>query len=158
MGHRIEMVHRMHHGLEPWPAWGSYRRLFKSGLTTFLGMLYYYAPGALNLYLGYQAAGWLLVVAATVAIPGFMTHYCRSYDAREIFDPFRALGRVVQGGRAYWHAWGITLTALALSFLGLLFGLGFLVTSVWFWQVAGFSFASVFSRQLSPVSFRQPSS
>lgn len=38
--------------------------------------------------------------------------------------------------------------ALGLSFLGLLaLGVGFLVTSVWFWQVAGFSFARVFSQK-----------
>jgi hypothetical protein len=35
---------------------------------------------------------------------------------------------------------------LLCSFLGLLaFGIGFLLTSVWFWQVAGFSFATVFT-------------
>ena len=46
-----------------------------------------------------------------------------------------------------WLAWSIALTALILSFGGLLLlGVGFLVTSVWFWQVAGFSFASVFTR------------
>lgn len=149
MGHRIEMVHRMHHGQEPWPAWGNYRRLLKSGVITFLGMGCYYSPGALNLYLGHRTVGLVLITLATIAIPGFMTHYCREYDPREIFDPVRALSRVAQGGLAYWHAWGIALTALALSFVGLLFGLGFLVTSVWFWQVAGFSFASVFTRQLT---------
>lgn len=148
MGHRIEMVHRMHHGQEPWPAWGNYGRLLKSGVITFLGMCCYYSPGALNLYLGHRAVGLVLITLATIAIPGFMTHYCREYDPREIFDPVRALSRVAQGGLAYWHAWGIALTALALSFVGLLFGLGFLATSVWFWQVAGFSFASVFKRQL----------
>ncbi len=35
-----------------------------------------------------------------------------------------------------------------MSFSGLLaLGAGFLFTSVWFWQVAGFSFASVFTRR-----------
>jgi len=35
-----------------------------------------------------------------------------------------------------------------VSFSGLLaLGAGFLFTSVWFWQVAGFSFASVFTRR-----------
>jgi hypothetical protein len=77
-----------------------------------------------------------------------MTHYCHSLDAREIFNPLRALRRVFEGGSSYWHAWLITLAALACSFLGLLaFGIGFLVTSVWFWQVAGFSFATVFTKK-----------
>lgn len=92
----------------------------------------------------------LLLAGSTIAIPGYMTHYCRNYDAREIFDPFRAFGRVVQGGERYWKAWAIALSALALSFLGVLaLGIGFLVTSVWFWQVAGFSFASVFSQRFA---------
>src|SRR2546425_1853628 len=77
-----------------------------------------------------------------------MSHYCRRFDAREVFHPARALRRVWQGGNAYWHAWGITLAALAVSFVGLLgLGLGFLVTSVWFWQVAGYSFGTVFSQR-----------
>ena len=54
----------------------------------------------------------------------------------------------MQGGAAYWRAWSIALTALVLSLSGLLvLGVGFLVTSVWFWQVAGFSFASVFTQR-----------
>jgi hypothetical protein len=37
---------------------------------------------------------------------------------------------------------------LLLSFMGLLAcGVGFLVTSVWFWQLAGFSFATVFTQR-----------
>lgn len=155
MGHRIEMVHNMHHGHDAWPAWQNYPRLLKSGTVTFLGMAYYYVPGIL--------AGWLaasthqfalcvlaalLLVAATIAIPGYMTHYCHDFDAGEIFNPFRALRRVFEGGPAYWKAWAIALSALFLSFLGLLaLGVGFLFTSAWFWQVAGFSFASVFSKK-----------
>ncbi len=57
-------------------------------------------------------------------------------------------------GPAYWRAWSIALCALLLSFLGLLgFGVLFFVTSVWFWQVAGFSFATVFTshRAAPPV-------
>ena len=143
MGHRIEMVHRMHHGKSPWPAWTNYKQLFYNGLLTFLGMLYYYAPGAAMLYASYNCVGAILLVAATLAIPGYMTHYCKEFDVTEIFNPIKALSRSFQGGRAYWNAWGIALQALALSLLGLPFGLGFLVTSVWFWQVAGFSFATV---------------
>jgi len=159
MGHRIEMVHRMHQGLPAWPSWLDYRRLLKSGTMTFLGMVYYYLPGAFLLALsrlwrsgqmGLAAA--LFILIATLAVPGYMTHYCRNYDAREIFNPFRALGRAMQGGALYWKAWAIALAALAVSFLGLLaLGIGFLFTSVWFWQVAGFSFALVFSRRFALV-------
>lgn len=154
MGHRIAFVHHMLHGRPAWPAWRNWPRLLKHGAITFGGMLYYYAP---SLALGWWAWGRgstpglavaaLLFLLATVAIPGYMTHYSRDFDPREIYDPFRALRRVFQGGAAYWHAWGIALAALAVSFLGLVLGPLFLVTSVWFWQVAGFSFARVFSQR-----------
>jgi len=43
---------------------------------------------------------------------------------------------------------GLALPASTFSFLGLaMFGIGFLVSSVWFWQVAGYIFANVFTRQ-----------
>ena len=157
MGHRVEMVHKMHHGQPPWPSWNNYRRLLKNGTIALVGMTYYYLPGAILAavslhgcvpWLRAPAAGLLLL--ATIAIPGFMTHYCRNYDVREIFDPVRAFRRVLQGGWPYWKAWAIALSALALSLLGLLaLGIGFLATSVWFWQVAGFSFASVFTERFA---------
>ena len=155
MGHRIQMVHNMQAGRSPWPAWRDYARLLKYGTVTFLGMGEYYLPAiVVGLVAMRRDSTALLVVAAllgagaTVAIPGYMSHYCRRFDAREVFHPARALRRVRQGGRAYWQAWGITLAALAVSFVGLLgLGVGFLVTSVWFWQVAGYSFATVFSQR-----------
>ena len=153
MGHRIRFVHNMQHGRPPFPAWRDPLDLLKHGAITCAGMAYYGWPGVLLMSLGgWQrrwAAFWLGVVLwalAVIAIPGYMSHYCRAFDPREIFDPFRALRRVYEGGLAYWKAWAIALSAMALSFLGLLaLGVGFLVTSVWFWQVAGFSFATVFT-------------
>jgi len=155
MGHRIVIVHRMHKGEPPWPAWGEPLTLLRHGAITFLGMVWYGWPGvslvALGLWWelpavwGLGLALWLLAV---LAIPGYMTHYCVRLDPREIFDPLRALSRVRQGGAAYWRAWGVVALALSLSFVGLLgLGVGFLVTSVWFWQVAAFSFATVFTRR-----------
>jgi hypothetical protein len=157
MGHRIVMVHRMQRGLPPTGAWGEYGQLLKHGALTALGMLLYATPGLLALAgatatrepVLYALAG-LLLFAAVLAIPGYMSHYCRDYAPREIFSPLRALSRVRQGGAAYWQAWSIALVALSLSFAGLLlFGVGFLLTSVWFWQVAGFAFASVFTRRFA---------
>jgi len=155
MGHRIQMVHNMHHGRPTWPAWTDSTALLKHGLITCLGMAYYGAPGVALVAVGlWKASAWMMIVggvlwlAAVVAIPGYMSHYCRAFDVREIFNPIRALSRVAEGGWAYWKAWGIVLCALVTSFVGLL-GLGvfFLATSVWFWQVAGFSFATVFTQR-----------
>ncbi|RMG71299.1 MAG: hypothetical protein D6722_07155 [Bacteroidetes bacterium] len=157
MGHRIMMVHQMQHGQPAWPAWRDYPMLLRHGFLTFLGMVEYHLPATLLGYAAYHTQiDWLylpaagLWVLATLAVPGYMSHYCRELDPREIFDPWRALRRVREGGRAYWRAWGIALRALLLSFLGLLgLGIGFLWTSVWFWQVAGFSFATVFTQRFA---------
>lgn len=157
MGHRIRIVHRMQHGRPVWPAWSEPRELLVHGAMTFLGMAYYGAPGVTIAGLGVWfhqpiaiAAGAALWALAVVAIPGYMSHYCKAFDRREIFDPFRALSRVRQGGRAYWKAWGVVAVAMLLSFLGLLAGgIGFLFTSVWFWQVAAFSFATVFTQRFA---------
>lgn len=155
MGHRIRIVHRMHHGLPAWPAWVDSKDLLFHGAMTFAGMAYYGAPGVTLMALGAWLASWplgvlgfLLWAAAVIAIPGYMSHYCKELDPREIFDPLRALGRVREGGWAYWKAWSIVLPTMLVSFVGLLgFGVGFLFTSVWFWQVAAFCFATVFTQR-----------
>jgi hypothetical protein len=155
MGHRIAMTHRMQHGLPAWPAWRNFRALLYHGTITFLGMAEYHAPAVICGFFAWRTGHWQLYVAgavlwivATASIPGYMTHYCFSLDPREVFNPLRAMRRVFEGGRSYWHAWLIALSALGCSFLGLLaLGAGFLITSVWFWQVAGFSFATVFSQK-----------
>lgn len=155
MGHRVRIVHRMHHGRPVWPAWGDPGELLVHGVMTFLGMAFYTAPGIALGAIGYWldrpvviGLGATLWLVAVVAIPGYMSHYCKAFDRREIFNPVRALSRVRQGGRAYWKAWGIVAIALPMSLLGLLGGgIGLLFTSVWFWQVAAFSFATVFTQR-----------
>lgn len=171
MGHRIVIVHRMHRGQTPWPAWQDPRALLKHGVFTFLGMVWYGWPGVGLMVLGWWwrwpamgVLGLVLWALAVIAIPGYMSHYCRELDPREIFNPARALRRVVQGGAAYWRAWGVVLCAMSLSFAGLLvLGVGFCFTSVWFWQVAAFSFATVFTQRFDldrasspPVGFSPP--
>lgn len=162
MGHRIEMTHRMQHGLPAWPAWVDYRRLMRDGTLTLLGMIQYHSPAVVvHFFAWYGDLPWLHVVGAvlwtlaTIAVPGYMSHYCFQRDPREIFDPLRAMRRVFQAGPGYWHAWAIALLALCLSFLGLVgLGIGFLFTSVWFWQVAGFSFATQFTRSFGLTALR----
>ncbi len=155
MGHRIMFVHRMHQGQAPFPAWEGWPVLLKHGLITWLGMIYYDSPAiALGAVAWLSGVVWLWIgvfvlwALATIAIPGYMTFYCKHFDVREIFDPRRALRRVSEGGAAYWRAWGIVSVMIAFSFTGLLgAGVGFLYTSVWFWQSAGFSFATVFTQR-----------
>lgn len=164
MGHRIQMVHQMMHGQPAWPAWKNYRQLLKHGCVTFAGMLYYYTPaivcGAIAWQTGSTVSGVLALVAfvlATIAIPGYMSHYCREFNVAEMFNPALSARRVLDCGRPYWHAWLIALTALALSFLGLLaLGIGFFFTSVWFWQVAGFSFATTLSHKYALGTSSRP--
>jgi hypothetical protein len=154
MGHRIQMVHRMQQGLPAWPAWTDWLALLRHGFVTLLGMIYWHLPGALTIAIGVHfdrpvvvILGALFFLCGTVAVPGYMTHYCRAFDVREVFSPLLAIRRIRGAGRAYWRAWSIAASALALSFVGLVgFGAFFFVTSVWFWQVAGFSFASVFTQ------------
>lgn len=154
MGHRIRFVHNMQHGRPPWPAFASPKELLGHGAITFLGMVWYGWPGVSLMVAGAYfgsaplgGVGFLLWLLAVIAIPGYMTHYCYAFDRSEIFDPRKALRRVAEGGLAYWHAWIVAASAMLLSFLGLLaFGFGFLWSSVWFWQVAGFSFATVFTQ------------
>ena len=157
MGHRISMIHAMHNGKEPWPSWRSWRLLLTHGFITFVGMVYYYLPSLVLLVIYLQSGSaivaWIaavLFVLATLAIPGYMTQYCKNFEPSEIFNPFKALRRSIEGGKSYWKAWVISLTALLISLLGLLlFGVGFLFSSVWFWQVAGYSFANVFTKQFA---------
>ena len=155
MGHRITFVHNMMHGRAPMPAWNSYRNLLRHGSVTFLAMVYYYLPAMLlaayyavapNLFIAIAAAAFFLT--ATILIPGYMSHYCVDFGIAQMFNVRASFTHVRASGRAYWHAWMIAITALALSFTGILFlGVGFLFTSVWFWQVAGFSFATVMAQR-----------
>ncbi len=164
MGHRIVMVHKMQQGLSPWPSWDRRGQLLRHGFFTWLGMIYYYAPAGALALLGAivhsraaYAGAAVLFTAASIAIPGYMSHYCRAYDPREIFNPVRALRRVGQGGAGYWKAWSIALAALALSFAGLLgLGVAFLFTSVWFWQTAGYAFANTFTRVHALAALPRP--
>ena len=163
MGHRISFVHNMMHGRDPMPAWNSFRSLLRHGSVTFLAIVYYYLPFMLlatcyvavpNPLIAIMAAAFFLT--ATILTPGYMSHYCVDFNIAKMFNVHTSFAHVRASGRAYWHAWAIALAALALSFTGILFlGIGFLFTSVWFWQVAGFSFATVMA-QRHELAIRTP--
>ncbi|MCB1145926.1 MAG: hypothetical protein KDK38_03935 [Leptospiraceae bacterium] len=164
MGHRIIMVHNLLHNQPTWPSLNHPGRALYHGCLTFAGMLFYSIPAFLcfliaaylhakNIHLTIIALpvslGIVCQIIAILAIPGYMTQYCIHYDAKEIFSFSKSIRRVFQAGRWYYLAWRNAFICLLLSFLGLLFfGLGFLWTSVWFWQVAGFSFAGAFAKTM----------
>ena len=89
------------------------------------------------------------------AVIGFAVVFVNPYGVELVTFPIALLSRgdilshiVEWKSPSFRDAWGIALAALTLSFMGLLgFGIAFFVTSVWFWQVAGFSFATVFTRR-----------
>jgi len=88
----------------------------------------------------------LFFVLAIYILPGGMTYNAAFNDISYLYRPDRALVRAFEGGTAYLHAWLISPTAIALSFLGLLaLGIGFFYTSVWAWMVAGYAFSRALS-------------
>lgn len=156
MGHRLRLVHEMLHDRDPWPAWHRPLTLFFNGLLTTLLIGISHVPAAVAAALALSLdIPWLLLLVpillapALYVLPGFMTAYAHQYDSRALLQPTAAINRVRSGGRMYAKAWLIAFSAAMISFAGLLgLGIGFLVTSVWFWQVAAFCFAHVMRRQL----------
>lgn len=163
MGYRLQMVHRMQHGQNPWPGWQNYADLLKHGGVASAAILGYHLPALLCLGLACREESVVLALlglalggAATFFLPGFMTFYAYDGDARHVLRAGAAARRVLRGGRAYLKAWAIGICACLLSFLGLLgLGIGFAWTSVWFWQVAAFCFSRVFSEQYGLLDVRE---
>ena len=70
-----------------------------------------------------------------------MTVYAVEDDPSILRKPVTAFLRVIAHRKTYFLAWWISCLSIFLSFLGLLgFGVGFFFTSVWAWDVAGYSF------------------
>jgi hypothetical protein len=76
----------------PWHA--VCHELMWGGFLTFLGTVYYHAPGAVLLGAGaflrsapLAGAGAIVWLAATALVPGYMTHYCANRDVLAILNP-----------------------------------------------------------------------
>ena len=155
MGYRLHVVHELQRDQIPWPRWRGWRELFRHGFIATTAIVVYHVPALACLVIGWRIGatallvlGVVLWVLATFTLPGFMTFYAVRFDQREIWNPVRALRRALAGGSMYMRAWTIGIVGVTVSFAGLLvFGVGFLFTSVWFWQVAAFCFARAFSEQ-----------
>ena len=75
-----------------------------------------------------------------------MTYNAAFHDISYLYRPDRAFARAWEGGKDYLWAWIIALSAILISFLGLLaLGIGFLYTSVWAWMVVGYAFSRALS-------------
>lgn len=155
MGYRLHLVHNLQQSKEPWPGWKQPGQLLQHGAIASIAITAYHIPAFLFLSAWWLLdTNWLLLpsimlwLIATFSLPGFMTFYCVSFDAREVWNPVRALSRAYQGGRPYLNAWAIGICGVLVSFLGLLIaGIGVALTSVWFRQAAAFCFARVFTEQ-----------
>lgn len=154
LGHRLDVVYRIYHREEPYfrgfAPWG---KTFVRGLRAFGAIALYLSPAAL---LGIMAwltpvgPGQMACVSGAVLcfglgvyiLPGGMTYNAAFRDMSYLYRPDLAFLRAREGGRLYLKAWGIGLSAILLSFLGLLvLGVGFFFTSVWAWQVVGYAFS-----------------
>ena len=154
MGHRLDVVYRIYHNKPPYyRGFKPYRQTFLRGLKATLAISIYLSPSVMFASLAYlYTLSFLWVVAslffvlAIYILPGGMTYNAAFHDIRYLYRPDRALMRAIEGGRNYMWAWVIAMSAVLLSFFGLLgLGIGFLYTSVWAWMVVGY----VFSRALS---------
>ena len=156
MGHRLDVVYRIYHDEPPYyQGFTPYRKTFLRGLKATLAIIIYLSPSAICAFLAksydfmplWGATGFLFLLAIYV-LPGGMTYNAAFHDIRYLYRPDRALLRAIEGGRNYMWAWVIALSAISLSFLGLLIiGIGFFYTSVWAWMVVGYAFSRALSLQ-----------
>ena len=159
LGHRLDVVYRIYHDQPPYyRGFAPYGRTFVRGLRAATAIVIYLAPSILLGSLAYSnslaelwVASGTLFILAVYSLPGGMTYNAAYNDISYLYRPDRAFMRALDGGKQYLWAWFIGLSAIALSFLGLLaLGVGFLYTSVWAWMVVGHAFSRALSLQRHP--------
>ena len=155
LGHRLEVIGRLAgRSARPFPGFRPLGRTFVRGLQAFAAIAIYLSPAAALALIASRSgsvaalvAGGLLFIAGVFVLPGGMTHNAAYGSIAYLYRPDLAARRAFEGGAAYLKAWAIAASAIALSFVGLIgLGAGFLITSVWAWQVVGYAF----SRALVP--------
>jgi len=153
MGFRLHIVHNLLMHQSKLPSWSDWRTMLRHGLLTTVVILGFHTPAWCCLVLAYgldsivmYAIGLGLWAVGLYILPGYMTVFAVAFDSRVLLQPQLALRRVRRGGVTYLRAWCIALSAAMLSFLGIVCcGVGFAVSSVWFWHVAAFSFGWSFA-------------
>jgi len=158
LGHRLDVVYRLAQGSPPYfRGFKPWTYTFKRGLQAFFAIVAYLSPsgmvGAAALARWYVAGAdtvaWslaalsvLLFSLAIFTLPGGMTINAARRDMSYLYRPDKAFRRAMEGGRRYLKSWAIALSAISLSFVGLVgFGVGYLYTSVWAWSVVGYAFS-----------------
>jgi len=153
LGHRLNVVHRLYKGESPFfrgfAPWGA---TFWRGCVSATAIFFYLLPAntafvgawvcrTTAAYRPLLASGAAAFVLGVFTLPGCMTVFAVEGEATILRQPIRAFRRAWSHRSNYLRAWGISLAAISLSFLGFA-GLvvGFFFTSVWAWQVVGYAF------------------
>lgn len=172
LGHRLDVVKRLFHDESPFfQGFRPFSHTFLRGLRATMAIAVYLTPSLFlaGLVHSFQTPRYccLILTAFSViafllgifSLPGGMTYNAAFDDISYLYRPDKAFRRAVRGGQLYLKAWCIGLTAIILSLLGLLvFGVGFLYSSVWAWQVVGFAFSkALVIRHHADVKEREPS-
>jgi len=156
LGNRLNVVSRFYRGDVPvFRGFRPFTHTFRRGCISFATISSYLAPavmtGAVAVYLKFQGEeashyvfaclSAFLFVLGVFTLPGCMTVYAVEGDPRVLRDPAGAFRRAWAHRGIYGRAWAISLASVLASFLGLLaFGVGFVFTSVWSWEVVGYAF------------------
>jgi hypothetical protein len=155
LGNRLNVVSRLYKGQKPYfNGFHPWMFTFKRGCVSFLTIILYLFPFVMSALATWKISlqmpfltvpgmllSILLFVLAIFTLPGCMTVYAVEDRPDVLFHPLRAFLRGWQRRKQYLLAWRISLVAIILSFLGILFlGIGFFFTSVWAWEVVGYVF------------------
>lgn len=156
LGYRLIVVHRLYHDDQPYfRGFSPLKDTFRRGLIAFAAIALYLTPSVLLvggsvLFHRYNleslsavslALGLLFSSVSIFVLPGGMTAYAVGGSLDVLRSPRSSFLRVWSHRDMYLKAWCISLSAILLSFLGLLFfGIGFFFASVWAWEVVGYVF------------------
>lgn len=157
LGARLDVVHRFYTEDKPYfRAFKPLKQTFLRGCVSATTIFCYLFPAnvffttafLLNfydqspLYVSISSVfGLLLFILGVYTLPGCMTVYACELDPDVLKDPVRAFIRARGNHEIYMKAWIISISAILLSFFGLLFFIvGFFFTSVWAWEVVGYAF------------------
>lgn len=153
LGHRLEVVRRLSQSQQPFNSFFPLAKIFGRGfiavsaITGYLSpaggfaIASHFAPAPFAVKFAFGLASFFSFSLGVFTLPGAMTVYGVSNDARILLRPIQAFNRALEKRKIYAKAWKIALSAITLSGVGaLLGGVGFFYSSVWAWQVIGYAF------------------